>query len=147
MTLYAAYGSNLDTHRMAELAPFSPVFGSGWLPGWRLTFAGQDLGLDGALATVVEDADSEVFVLLYDMTVHDEIALDTWEGLALGHWRKVRARVAVGESHHLAWLYAIDDYEGGLPSQSYLDAIIVAAHMAGAPARYLDGLRAHPTME
>jgi gamma-glutamylcyclotransferase (GGCT)/AIG2-like uncharacterized protein YtfP len=147
MTLYAAYGSNLDTHRMAELAPASPVYGSGWLHGWRLTFAGQDLALDGALATVVEDDDSAVFVMLYDMTAHDEAALDAWEGLALGHWRKLRVRVAVNGSHELAWLYVIDDYEGGMPSQHYLDAIVIAAQMAGAPAPYLDGLRAHPTID
>ena len=67
MALYAAYGSNLDPHRMAQRAPASPVAGTGWLRGWRLTFAGEDVGWDGALSTVVEDADSSVFVMLYDV--------------------------------------------------------------------------------
>ncbi len=147
MALYAAYGPNLDPHRMAERAPASPAFGSGWLRGWRLTFAGAEIGWEGAMATVVEDIESDVFVMLYDMTHLDELALDAWEGVALGYWRKIRVRVDTGEANELAWLYSLDAYEGGMPSQAYLDMIIVSAQEAGAPAHYLDELRAHPTAE
>ena len=49
MALYAAYGVNLDPSRMAERAPASPMEGTGWLRGWRLTFAGEELGFGGAL--------------------------------------------------------------------------------------------------
>ena len=38
MTVYGAYGSNLDPERMARRAPHSPLYGTGWLVGWRLTF-------------------------------------------------------------------------------------------------------------
>ena len=55
MTLYAAYGSNLDPAQMAKRAPTSPAQGTGWLMGWRLTFGGENLGWEGALATIVED--------------------------------------------------------------------------------------------
>src|SRR6478752_6201847 len=55
MALYAAYGSNMDPAHMLQRCPSSPVAGTGWLPGWRLTFGGEDLSWDGALATVVED--------------------------------------------------------------------------------------------
>src|SRR5436190_1729428 len=51
--VYAAYGSNMDSARMAERCPHSPSRGSGWLEGWRLTFGGEDIGWEGALATVV----------------------------------------------------------------------------------------------
>ena len=34
MTLYAAYGSNLDPRQMMERAPHSPHRGNGWLRGW-----------------------------------------------------------------------------------------------------------------
>ena len=44
----------------------SPPNASGWLVGWRLTFGGEDLGWEGALATLVEDAEHSVFVMLYD---------------------------------------------------------------------------------
>ena len=44
--------------RMSERCPHSPLRGTGWLQGWRLTFGGEDHGWDGALATVVQDASS-----------------------------------------------------------------------------------------
>ena len=143
MALYAAYASNLDPHRMAERAPYSPVAGSGWLRGWRLTFGGADLGWDGALATVVEDAGASVFVVLYDMHPLDEGSLDVWEGIDLGVWRKVRVRVDTLDGDELAWLYVLDDYEGGLPSAHYLGTLADAAEAGGAPAEYVAWLRNH----
>lgn len=144
VTLYAAYGSNLDPHRMAQRAPASPVQGTGWLRGWRLTFAGEDVGWDGALSTVVEDADSSVFVMLYDVPPQDEQLLDVWEGTDLGLWAKIRVRVHTLDGDQLAWLYVLDAYEGGLPSAHYLGVIADAAEAGGAPTDYVDRLRQHP---
>lgn len=144
MALYAAYGSNLDPHRMADRAPHSPVAGTGWLVGWRLTFGGEDVGWDGALSTIVEEADSAVFVVLYDMHPLDEAALDAWEGTSLGLWRKLRVRVQTLDGNHLAWVYVLDAYEGGLPSAHYLSVIADAAEAGGAPDDYVNALRLHP---
>src|SRR5215213_4982803 len=93
MALYAAYGSNMDPRQMIQRAPHSPVRGTGWLPGWRLTFGGEDLGWEGALATVVEDELWQVFVTLYDVPRRDERELDRWEGHVLGLYRKTQVRV------------------------------------------------------
>ena len=141
VALYAAYGSNLDPRLMAERAPASPSQGFGWLRGWRLTFAGENLGWDGALATVVEDYEHDVFVMLYDMTHLDELTLDAWEGVALGLWRKIRVRVETMNGSHVAWIYVLDDYEGGLPSRRYVDMIADAAQEAGAPEDYVVRVR------
>src|SRR5690242_5606357 len=65
--LYAAYGSNMDPEQMLERCPHSPGAGTGWLPGWRLTFGGEDMGWDGALPMVVPDKDGQVFVALYEV--------------------------------------------------------------------------------
>ncbi len=67
VAIYAAYGSNMDPAQMARRCPHSPQQGTGWLEGWRLTFGGEDLGWEGALATVVEDAGKRVFVMLYEI--------------------------------------------------------------------------------
>ncbi len=146
MTLYAAYGSNLDPQQMALRAPHSPEGGTGWLPGWRLTFGAEDLGWEGALATVVEDDDpaSQVFVALYDISEQDEAALDQWEGADLGVYTKIRVRVATLEGDVTAWLYVLDGYEGGLPSARYLGIIADAAETAGAPSDYVADLRTRP---
>ena len=146
MTLYAAYGSNMDPLQMLLRAPHSPGRGTGWLQGWRLTFGGEDLGWEGALATVVEDPDpaSQVFVALYDISEPDEDALDEWEGSDLGLYAKIRVRIATLEGDVTAWLYVLDDYEGGLPSARYLGIIADAAEAAGAPDDYVADLRDRP---
>ena len=145
MALYAAYGSNLSQQRMARRAPASPVAGTGWLRDWRLTFGGDDIGWAGAVTTVVEDPGHEVFVMLYDMTPADEASLDAWEGADIGMWRKIRVRVHTLNGVPLAWLYVLDDFEGGLPTAQYLSVIADAAEQAGAPTDYVRALRRQPT--
>ncbi len=144
MTLYAAYGSNLDPMQMLLRAPHSPVRGTGWLQGWRLTFGGESLGWEGALATVVEEPGTQVFVALYDLSPADEAALDEWEGSDLGLYDKIRVRVATLDGDVTAWLYVVDGYEGGLPSARYLGILADAAEAAGAPDDYVHDLRTRP---
>lgn len=146
--LYAAYGSNLDPARMAERCPHSPLRGTGWLVGWRLTFGGEELGWDGAIGTVVEDRTgvppSQVFVALYDVTAEDVADLDAWEGLDLRMYRKLRVRVATLEGDRMAWLYVLDAYEGGLPSVEHVTMLAEAAAAAGAPDDYVRDLQFRP---
>lgn len=172
MPLYAAYGTNMHPDQMTTRAPHSPFAGSGWLEGWRLTFAGDDPTWEGAVATLVEDPDSRVFVVLYDVPDEDALSLDRWEGTDLMPARKIRVRISrrptvpdgppvgaqesefaigsapatgdgsvVGEDTVLAWLYVMDEFEGGLPSARYLGLLADAAECAGAPERYVRELR------
>jgi len=144
VALYAAYGSNLDPDQMHERCPHSPSRGSGWLVAWRLTFGGEDLGWEGALATVVEDEGSQVFVMVYDVPEQDEQALDRWESADSGLYRKIRVRVQTMRGDELCWLYVLDGYEGGLPSARYLGLMADAAEKAGAPDDYVQDLRTRP---
>ena len=144
MALYAAYGTNLDAEQMRQRCPHSPSRGPGWLVGWRLTFGGEDLGWEGALATVVEDPDEQVFVMVYDVPSQDEAELDRWESADSGLYRKIRVRVHTLRGDHLCWLYVLDGYEGGLPSARYLGLMADAAEKAGAPNDYVRDLRARP---
>lgn len=146
---------------MLRRAPHSPLVGTAWLDGWRLTFAGEEMSCwEGALATVVEDPDSRVFVVLYDVPDHDEKVLDTWEAYDQEIHRKIKARVTArmatpprpasdtsahvgdtAEQSVLVWFYVMDAYEGGLPSAQYLAMIADAAEEAGAPESYVHELR------
>ena len=144
MPLYAAYGSNLDPRRMGERCPHSPLQGTGWLVGWRLTFGGEEHGWDGALATIVQDPFEQVFVALYDVTEEDVAVLDGWESADTGLYRKTRVRVDTLNGAQVAWAYVLDAYEGGLPSASYLGVLADAAEAADAPADYVAALRARP---
>ena len=144
MPLYAAYGSNLDPHRMGERCPHSPLQSTGWLVGWRLTFGGEEHGWDGALATIVQDPFEQVFVALYDVTEEDVAVLDGWESADTGLYRKTRVRVDTLNGGQVAWAYVLDAYEGGLPSASYLGVLADAAEAAAAPADHVAALRARP---
>jgi gamma-glutamylcyclotransferase (GGCT)/AIG2-like uncharacterized protein YtfP len=142
--LYAAYGSNMDPEQMAQRCPHSPQRGTGWLEGWRLTFGGEDIGWEGALATVVEDPSERVFVVLYELSEGDTRALDSWDGVTLGYYGRIRVRVRAHDGDVLAWLYVLNAYEGGLPSARYLGILADAAEKAAAPASYVTALRARP---
>jgi hypothetical protein len=107
VTIYAAYGSNLDPAQMAERCPHSPLQGTGWLLGWRLTFGGEEHGWDGSMPTIAEGPGEQVFVALYDVTEADEKTLDAWEGTDLQLYNdrlalragRVRGRSPVGAHH------------------------------------------------
>jgi AIG2-like family len=142
--LYAAFGSNMHPGRMSQRCPHSPLRGTGWLVGWRLTFGGEDHGWDGALATIVEDPLDQVFVAVYDVTDEDVAHLDVLESADTGLYRKTRIRVATMLGEQVAWAYVLDAYEGGLPSASYLGILADAAEAADAPADYVAALRARP---
>lgn len=144
MSLYAAYGTNLDARQMSRRAPHSPLRGTGWLDGWRLTFGGEQFGWEGSLATIAEDEKDQVFVALYDVATLDEEGLDRWEGVQLGLYRKVRLRAQTLEGDIPVWTYVLDDYEGGLPSARYLGLVADAAESAGAPYDYVMDLRKRP---
>ena len=147
VTLYAAFASNLDPNLMAERCPYSPLRGTGWITGWRLTFGGEELGWEGSMATVVEDpADptNQVFVALYDVSPQDVERLDEWEWIDQDVYSKIQVRVQTLDGEQLAWMYVLNAYEGGLPSARYLGILAEAAEAAGAPDDYVADLRARP---
>jgi len=146
--LYAAYGSNLDPGRMRAYCPHSPLVGTGWIEGWRLTFGGEDLlGYEGAVCTIVESETEgdRVFVALYDVHQQDEQILDEVEGVVAGTYRKLHLRVVTLDGEVTSWVYVFAGYEGGLPTAWYLSEIAGAALKAGAPDDYVENLMARPT--
>jgi gamma-glutamylcyclotransferase (GGCT)/AIG2-like uncharacterized protein YtfP len=141
VTLYAAYGSNLDPARMSERCPHSPLQTTGWLTGWRLTFGGEELGWDGALPTLVQDPFEQVYVAVYDVGPMDEATLDGWEQADSGLYRKAKVRVSTMTGELVVWTYVLDAYEGGLPSAVTLGVLADAAEAADAPEDYVHALR------
>ena len=144
MTLYAAYGTNLDPARMSERCPHSPLRTTGWLEGWRLTFGGEEHGWDGALSTIVQDSFEQVFVAVYDVPSQDESALDHVEQADSGLYRKAKVRISTLTGEVVAWTYVLDAFEGGLPSAVTLGILADAAEAADAPDDYVAGLRRRP---
>jgi hypothetical protein len=141
---YAAYGSNMDPAQMIARCPRSPSTGIGWIDGWRLTFGGEDLGWDGALATLVPQEGSQVFAVLYELSPWDHEELDRWEAADIGIYHKIHVRVSTLEADVLAVVYVLESYEGGLPSARYLSRLAEAAQAAGAPDEYVNELLGRP---
>jgi gamma-glutamylcyclotransferase (GGCT)/AIG2-like uncharacterized protein YtfP len=147
VTLYAAFASNLDPNLMADRCPYSPLRGTGWIHGWRLTFGGEELGWEGSMATVVEDPSdpaNQVFVALYDVHPKDVERLDEWEWIDQDVYSKIQVRVQTLDGEQLAWMYVLNAYEGGLPSARYLGILAEAAEAAGAPDDYVADIRSRP---
>jgi gamma-glutamylcyclotransferase (GGCT)/AIG2-like uncharacterized protein YtfP len=122
------------------------MIGTGWLEGWRLTFGGEGaLGLEGALATIVESPGDRVFVAIYDLHPWDAAQLDRVEGALADVYQRLTVRPVTLDGTVTAWVYVLNGYEGGLPTSWYLSQIAKAAEAAGAPADYLADLRSRPT--
>ena len=142
--LYAAYGSNLDPGRMRATCPRSPLVGTGWLEGWRLTFGGRELGWESAVATAVEAAGDRTFAALYDVESADAETLNELEGATGGMYRRIHTTAATLDGDVAVWMYVFNGYEGGLPSVWYLAELASAAERAGAPEDYVISLRKRP---
>ena len=54
-TVVVSNSSGSTQSKPATVLVLSPMTAVGWLIGWRLTFGGEDIGWEGALATIVED--------------------------------------------------------------------------------------------
>ena len=93
---------------------------------------------------MVEEPGERVFVVLYELADLDERVLDRWDGVNLGYFHKIRVRVETLDGDVVAWLYVMNDWEGGLPSARYLGIVADAAEAAGAPADYVASLRGRP---
>lgn len=74
---YLAYGSNLNIAQMRSRCPTAIPVGSATLDGYRLIFRGSK---SGSYLTVEPYAGSSVPVGVWEVTSHDEIDLDTYEG-------------------------------------------------------------------
>lgn len=72
MTIYAAYGSNLNHAQMAMRCPNAKFIGTGKIKNYRLVFRG--------VADIEWEKDSEVLVGLWDVTPECMDALDRYEG-------------------------------------------------------------------
>lgn len=80
-----AYGSNLCEARMKERCPEAVVFGTSMIHGFRMLFKKS---MTGYYATIEQDANCSVPVLIYRMTEEDEARLDRYEGFPKYYYKR-----------------------------------------------------------
>jgi gamma-glutamylcyclotransferase (GGCT)/AIG2-like uncharacterized protein YtfP len=130
--LYFAYGSNMDMAAMARRCPASRPLGLARLAGYRFAI------LQAGYATVVRDAKSTVHGILYDLALADVPALDRYEDIARGLYRKVSQPVLRVEGGPVqALIYIGAGASEGRPGRGYMEGVIAAARTAGLPEAYL----------
>mgnify|MGYP002627281685 FL=1 len=80
-----AYGSNLNEERMKKRCPKAEPFGASVIYGYRLLFKQS---MTGAYATIEQDANSCVPVVIYRISAEDELRLDRFEGYPKYYYKR-----------------------------------------------------------
>lgn len=133
--LYIAYGSNLNLEQMKHRCPTAEVVGKSTLHGWRLRFRG---GAHSAVATIEQNKDFSVPVLVWRIQPGDELALDRYEGFPF-LYRKEMLRLTVDGKQVCAMVYVMNETGRpyGTPSVGYYDTIFQGYQSAGFDAEIL----------
>ncbi|MGH6818457.1 MAG: gamma-glutamylcyclotransferase family protein [Methylovirgula sp.] len=135
MPLYFAYGSNMDRQAMRLRCPGSRPLGLARLARHKFFIMGS------GYASVKCDARADVHGVLYDLALSDVSALDRYEDIGRGLYRKVAQPVlrAVGAPMRALVYIGGSDVEG-TPAAAYLNAILAAARDWSLPAAYVSYL-------
>lgn len=138
MPLYFAYGSNMDESAMRTRCPKSRALGVGRLARHRF-----GLMADG-YATVVRDANAQVYGLVYDLALSDIPALDRYEDVARGLYAKANQPVLRAEgspARALVYIGRAPAVENPKLKPGYMEGVVRAAMAAQLPAAYVDFLQ------
>lgn len=124
LTLYFAYGSNLDPQQMIQRCPTARLFSLGELRQHQLLFRGRSARWDGAVATI-RRGPGIVRGVIYAMRSSDLVRLDGHEGHPFYYEREFRDVI---DSHGEKWrchTYVLPAEKAliGLPSSRYLRVI------------------------
>lgn len=134
--LHFAFGSNIVPTQMAKRCPGATSLGNAMLDGHRFGIGRQGYG------TVVPEPGAIVHGILWALRPEDEAALDVYEGVRHGLYRKVLCHVRTTDGvGHEAMVYVAANPEPGAAVRGYIERIVAAAAAHGFPAAYLDELR------
>lgn len=124
---YFAYGSNMDPKHMKKLCSQALFVDIAWFEDHRFLINSH------GYATVKPDPESVVYGVLWDLHEEEEAALDEYEGVSQGYFRKDHLEVIQwkGENRVRSLIYISDDIVMGIPAKSYLESILYGARCAG----------------
>ena len=136
MSRYFGYGANMDPVHMAERCPGAKRLGLAVLAEHEFRIAAAGYG-SAALAP-----GKELPGVLWELSSEDEAALDGFEGVPQGLYRREWAlvRSAAGATVR-AMLYLPSDPAPGAPVPGYLERIIEVAEELRFPAAYVQSLQ------
>ncbi len=132
MPLYFAYGANMDVAGMAGRCPRSRPLGRARLARHRILVMAE------GFASVAPDPRASVHGVLWDLALCDARALDQFEDVSRGLYKKLHLpvlREPVGSARAL--VYVGHWTQPGAPSPQYLANVVAAARHWALPAAYI----------
>ena len=131
MTLYFAYGANLDAGAMKERCPEARRLGPATLEDHCFTI------VSGGYGHAAPATGSRIYGWLWELSPADLAALDAFEGSG---YRQEYAEVRAEGGPQRAMLYRARNPARGRPVPGYLEGIIDSARKLGFPAAYVTEL-------
>ena len=131
MRLHFAYGLNMDPEGMTRRCPGSIREGVAILPdhSFRVTCQG--------VATVVRNPGDRVVGVLWRVPIGQIRALDAFEGVTMGIYRKTMKTIVFGPRRLCVLVYQARVTRPGSSGPGYMDAVVDAAKANDLPARYI----------
>jgi len=134
VTLYFAYGANMERAAMAKRCPAAQPRGPALLRGWRYVI------VDG-YGSVAPAAGMNVFGVLWRLTPRDLAALNTFESLDNGLYRRAMLTVETGGQRVRALVYVGRRRGRRRPMPGYQERLVEAAQEWHLPERYIAELQ------
>lgn len=131
MTLYFAYGANMNRPAMRRRCPGAHAIGPAALEGYRFF-----VGLEG-WGSVKPSPGDIVHGVLWRLTLRDVAALHAFELLHQGLYTVRHMPVRAGSRRLPAMLYLLHRRVAGRPKPGYVEMIAAAARGWKLPERYI----------
>ncbi|KAJ8273168.1 hypothetical protein GJAV_G00098390 [Gymnothorax javanicus] len=147
--MYFAYGSNLLKERLQLQNPSATFHSTGRLKDYNLNFGvwGESGRNDwhGGTATIEECIGNEVWGVIWKINQQDQASLDKQEGVNIGMYRPLVAKVETDEGIITCRTYQMNNFTASLPSPQYKQVICLGAKQNGLPSDYIRKLEALKT--
>ena len=131
MTLYLAYGSNMNRAAMARRCPAARAIGPAVLEGYKFF-----VGIDG-WGSVRPAPGATVHGVLWRLTPRDVAALHAYELLHQGLYDVRHLPVRNGSKRVRAMIYLLRRRAPGRPKPGYVEMIAASARAWRLPERYI----------
>jgi len=128
--IYFAYGANMERVAMRRRCASAIALGPATLRGWRYVIA-QGYG------SVARAPGECVFGILWRLTPRDLAALNTFESLDSGLYRRAMLTVELGTRRALALVYVARQGGRPRPMPGYQERLVAAAEDWRLPPRYI----------
>lgn len=143
--LYFAYGSNMSAAQMTDRCPGSRAIGAASVEGWELRFDRPSIRWGGHVADIVTSPGKVAWGVVWELTEQHLDALDRFEGVAIGAYRRehVTVELHAGPASRLLWCvsYVVcAPGEPGSPAPGYLEVMLQGAKEHQLPAWYIEQL-------